>query len=321
MNQPLATWNPEKDYWETPNMDLFGHSAAYSAILPKSGMTRNGQLYESANWEDATTAPASSSSHILPTPVASPSGNTPENHLQKKPGRKTVTDLSILVENGLMQSGGKLLPTPAASDFKRHEESPADSQRKSPGITAVSVHFPEGHQYLPTPDAGMGTRGAAKSTETLRPSGARRQIKLNDLPTMLPTPNTMDSLPVREGEAREKQLRRGDMNAPKRRFMGNLREDIVHETHAEESIYGVYEAAVHRWEQGTRPAPAPTEPNSKGKPRLNAAFAEWMMGLPEGWVTNPEIGLTRAEQLKAIGNGVCPQQATAALTHLLERTA
>ena len=129
----------------------------------------------------------------------------------------------------------------------------------------------------------------------------------------------MDSLPVREGEAREKQLRRGNMNAPKRRFMGNLREDIVHETETGESIYGVYEAAVHRWEQATRPAPLPTEPNSKGKPRLNPSFAEWMMGLPDGWVTSPEIGLTRAQQLKAIGNGVCPQQATAALTHLLER--
>ncbi len=111
------------------------------------------------------------------------------------------------------------------------------------------------------------------------------------------------------------------MNAPKRRFMGNLREDIVHETETDESIYGVYEAAVHRWEQATRPAPLPTEPNSKGKPRLNPAFAEWMMGLPDGWVTNPEIGLTRAQQLKAIGNGVCIPQAVAALTHLLERTA
>lgn len=42
-----------------------------------------------------------------------------------------------------------------------------------------------------------------------------------------------------------------------------------------------------------------------------------MMGLPEGWVTDPDIGLTRAQQLKAIGNGVCPQQAAEALTRLL----
>lgn len=129
----------------------------------------------------------------------------------------------------------------------------------------------------------------------------------------------MDSLPVQEGEAREKQLRRGNMNAPKRRFMGNLREDIVHETETGESIYGVYEAAVHRWEQATRPAPEPTTPNSKGKPQLNTAFAEWMMGLPDGWVTSPDIGLTRAQQLKAIGNGVCVPQGIAALRTLLDR--
>lgn len=37
------------------------------------------------------------------------------------------------------------------------------------------------------------------------------------------------------------------------------------------------------------------------------------MGLPRGWVTDPVIGLSWAEQLKAIGNGVCPPQAFRAL--------
>jgi DNA (cytosine-5)-methyltransferase 1 len=41
-----------------------------------------------------------------------------------------------------------------------------------------------------------------------------------------------------------------------------------------------------------------------------------MMGLSDGWVTDvPD--LTRNEQLKALGNGVVPQQAAAALTFLL----
>lgn len=76
--------------------------------------------------------------------------------------------------------------------------------------------------------------------------------------------------------------------------------------------WGAYAPAVRRWERVTRPAPAPTELNSNGRPRLNAAFAEWMMGLPEGHVTAVP-GLSRAEQLKAIGNGVCPPQAYRAL--------
>ena len=79
--------------------------------------------------------------------------------------------------------------------------------------------------------------------------------------------------------------------------------------------WGAYAPAVRRWERLTRPAPAPTEPNLKGQPRLSAAFAEWMMGLPAGHVTG--AGLSRTAQLKAIGNGVCPQQAEAAIAQLL----
>lgn len=67
----------------------------------------------------------------------------------------------------------------------------------------------------------------------------------------------------------------------------------------------------------TRPAPAPTEPNKNGNPRLSAAFSEWLMGWPEGWVTDPAIGISRNDQLRIVGNGVCPQQATAALRMLL----
>lgn len=81
--------------------------------------------------------------------------------------------------------------------------------------------------------------------------------------------------------------------------------------------WGDYGPAVRRWERLTRPAPAPTELNSNNKPRLNAAFAEWMMGLPAGHVTEVP-GISRAHQLKAIGNGVCPQQAVAAYSSLLE---
>ena len=44
-----------------------------------------------------------------------------------------------------------------------------------------------------------------------------------------------------------------------------------------------------------------------------------MMGWPAGWVTDPAIGLTRTEQLKAAGNGVVPQQAAAAIREMLTR--
>jgi len=47
---------------------------------------------------------------LLPTPVAQPSGNSPEDHLRKKPGRQIVTDLAIIVENDLISSGGRTNP-------------------------------------------------------------------------------------------------------------------------------------------------------------------------------------------------------------------
>ena len=86
-------------------------------------------------------------------------------------------------------------------------------------------------------------------------------------------------------------------------------------------LWGKYAPAIARWEKVVGPAPAPTEPNRNGRPRLSAEFASWMMGLPAEHVTNPTIGLSRSEQLKAIGNGVCPQQALAALAILDPRQA
>ena len=43
-----------------------------------------------------------------------------------------------------------------------------------------------------------------------------------------------------------------------------------------------------------------------------------MMGLPAGWVTAVP-GLSRNDQLHAIGNGVVPAQAVAAIRSLMER--
>ena len=93
-----------------------------------------------------------------------------------------------------------------------------------------------------------------------------------------------------------------------------------HGARPEPEKWGAYAAAVARWERVLgAPAPDPTEPGANGNRRLAAPFAEWMMGLPAGWVTSPEIGLTRNEQLKAIGNGVVPQQAAAATRWWLEQ--
>lgn len=81
--------------------------------------------------------------------------------------------------------------------------------------------------------------------------------------------------------------------------------------------WGTYAPAIRRWETLRGTAPSPVEPTGRGGLRLSPRFTEWMMGLPEGWVTNPAIGINRTDQLKACGNGVVPQQAAAALRDML----
>lgn len=189
---------------------------------------------------------------MLPTPVAQPSGNSPEVHLQKKPGRARVTDLAIIVENGLLATGG-LLPTPQATN-----------------ATASSSGY-----------------------------GANLHEVARDL---LPTPSASDAimgLPRMSGRPPEKATKLA--------------------TRIEYNDFGMYAPAIARWEQMLgRPAPAPTVPPTRegGRARLSTRFVEWLMGLPEGHVTGADLGLTREQQLRLLGNGVVPQQGAAAIYQL-----
>jgi DNA (cytosine-5)-methyltransferase 1 len=81
-----------------------------------------------------------------------------------------------------------------------------------------------------------------------------------------------------------------------------------------------YGPALRRWERIIgRPAPSPTTHDGRdGAERLSPAFVEWMMGLPAGHVT--DVAIDRRSQLKALGNGVVPQQAALALSVLLSHS-
>lgn len=125
---------------------------------------------------------------------------------------------------------------------------------------------------------------------------ARNTIPLNSLIGLLPTPDV-----------------RGD-NRKTERFGngGNNFHDI-----AAQARWREYMPAIRRQEQAFgRAAPAPTTSNPRtGRPQLSARFTEWMMGLPDGWITDtPDV--TRAEAIRMCGNGVVPQQAAVALTFL-----
>jgi DNA (cytosine-5)-methyltransferase 1 len=97
----------------------------------------------------------------------------------------------------------------------------------------------------------------------------------------------------------------------------DARDDADGRSQVDRVDWAGYAPAIERWEHVTgRRAPAPTVLGARGGRQLSARFAEWLMGLPEGHVTDVP-GITRNAQLKLCGNGVVWQQAAYALRLLL----
>lgn len=232
---------------------------------------------------------------LLPTLSAcnANDGEGPETWL----ARREVVKARVKNGNGMgmpLAIAVQLLPTPQARDHKG-TDSPGDHVRHSLALDAVTYHFPP---LLPTPEAKNSHAGPDYARMNREGSGGHDLVTAL---TLLCTPSAADGAGGhlnRSGDRQHEQL-----------LPGQAREMAT--------AWGKYAPAIARWESLTRPAPPPTEPNKNGNPRLSAAFSEWLMGWPEGWVTDPAIGISRNDQLRIVGNGVCPQQATAALRMLL----
>lgn len=232
-----------------PHREFAGPGDDVPALIP----TPTASDHKAGRHQDGTGHSLTQAVQLLPTPVAQPSGNSPSEHLRKKPGRERVTDLAIIVENNLLPTGG-LLPTPQAT------YAPRSSHGYGPNLHEVA------RELLPTPKAGDGVMG----------------------------------LPRTSGRPPEKSTHLA--------------------TRLEYTDFGTYHPAITRWEHVTgRAAPPPTNPPRRagGKPQLSARFVEWLMGLPDGHVTGPDLNLSRERQLRMLGNGVVPQQAALAVNTLI----
>ena len=159
---------------------------------------------------------------------------------------------------------------------------------------------------LPTPRATDGSKGGPNQR------GSSGDLMLPSAVHLLPTPTATDH--KASGSA-------GYANTGTHNTGTTLTDATVRQPER----FGDYAPAITRWEAVLgRPAPDPTEPTGKGGAhRLGPRFVEFMMGLPSGWVTDPAIwedmkpSTARNAQLKALGNGVVPQQAAAAIRHML----
>ena len=301
----FAIFDRATSSWRTSPRSARAASRKSSATWPRSGMTRSGRAFALPTPEPRTAATASSSSPPGPEP----------------PG------------------GSRLLPTPVAGNSNDGEATGSwlarRDRQKQPGRNGngIGTPLPVAIALLPTPMAG--DFGADKDAGPVRPSGAKRQTGLPDViihrlaahggqagtgepgpGRLLPTPDTGCS-PNGHG-------RRGGRPGNGHQSGQGLDVAATALTGAPEppagtgpAAWGEYEPAIRRWEDVLGyPAPPPAEPGPSGRPRLSAAFAEWMMGLAPGFVTGVP-GIPRTRQLKIIGNGVVPQQAAAALRLLI----
>ena len=222
----------------------------------------------------------------------------------ERPQQRDATERGVRPEprDGAGTDGLTVLRTPTAQLAVNGGSQHPDKRRAGGhGPTLAD----EVEHLLPTPTTTQ--RGTDANLDTRK--GARANLH-NVAVGMLPTPSVADATGghERRGGARGDEL---------------LLKGLAKEGHL--SRFGDYAPAIASHEHlAGRPAPDPTEPaakllnrhgNPRMNPRLSVRFVEWMMCLPDGWVTDVP-GVTRNEQLALLGNGVAPPQAVAALRHL-----
>jgi hypothetical protein len=241
----------------------------------------------------------------------------------------------------------RLLPTPTTIDAKSVDVANQMETRNSPGLHAITglLGMPietwetTGQtELLPTPNTmdSLPARTPEQLEEAKKrtPAGYSnlRETVVNDL---FPTPTTMDTKASNNAETAQKFIDEGrqtcltyevtllptplvddSKNTGHNTNRIPTLASVTYQTEKSNS-WGKFAPAIERWEKVLgRQAPAPTKADGKdGAHRLSSLFTEWLMGLPEGWVTG--AGLKRNEELKACGNGVVPQQAALALRVIL----
>jgi DNA (cytosine-5)-methyltransferase 1 len=233
---------------------------------------------------------------LLPTPTAADSDHASTSYVRGNP---------TLV--------GALLPTPAARVAGRG--SGYGDQSGRPLSETVM-------RLLPTPAARLGdSRGTPNPETAERRMHDEGRRNLEDALVLLPTPRVAAKRTSRGAITNSSSS--PSLEQAIEIAQGVLPRELDSWDDAPTSWqpadgtdrWGDYASAIHRWETVTgRPAPDPTEPGRNGPPRLASRFAEWMHGLPDGYVT----GLVdRNAALRLVGNGIVPLQGAAAVRQLV----
>jgi hypothetical protein len=288
--------------------DLFPTPNTMDSLPPRSGEARERNLHRGNSKSRRTSSGNLREDvvYLLPQPQLLPTPTTQDN---SGICRDHGGDLLHEIICGCPRSARKpeLFPTPVASEGVKATAAQGSEEKKLTGQVwltniahdlATENGLPTPQRQLPTPTAsdwkGPNHSGSGSAS-------SRGIATVADQVKLFNTPTTMDAKATNNPEIAQKFLDQGRQTC--------LTYDVA-------TNWGKFEPAIRRWEATIgRQAPEPTKPDGKeGNHRLSSKFTEWMMGLPDGWIT--DIGLKRNDELKACGNGVVPQQAELALSLL-----
>lgn len=196
----------------------------------------------------------------------------------------------------------RLLPTPLASEAHAGSPNQHDSAGR-PGLTSTVLRL------LPTPRASGNRNSRTAITDHRSGPGLEQAVEL----VLGLTPTELTGAGAPPPSWTTARAAAGDPGT-------DVDVDVDGEIESDIGLgtvdWGAYTPAIRRWTAALgRTPPHPTETGRTGRPRLAAAFVEWLMGLDPGWVTATD--LTRAAQIRTLGNGVVPTQAATAIGLLL----
>jgi hypothetical protein len=143
----LASYDPDTQSWRTSQHCFIEGLTVFSETFPRSGMMRNGTAYRLPPLVPLTDA---TESGLWPTPATKEYGHAAEG---------MVSNLIKKIQNGetTKEEAEQMLSLPNLENHRTWKK------------------------LWPTPDANMGMRGVSKNLSLIRPSGAKRQISLNDV--------------------------------------------------------------------------------------------------------------------------------------------